>query len=91
MQPIWADGAYSGQKLRGWSQEHVGWRLEVVPRNTVSPASEVLLRRWVVERSFAWIGCNHRLAKDYERKVQTSECLMKVAMIRLALVRLRRD
>ena len=44
-----------------------------------------------MERSFAWIGRNRRLAKDYERKVQTSECLMKVAMIRLMLKRLGRD
>ena len=87
---IWADGAYSGKKLRRWCEEYAGWRLEVVPRNTVSPTFEVLPRRWVVERSFAWICRNRRLAKDYERKVQTSECLMKVAMIRLMLSRLAR-
>lgn len=62
-----------------------------MPRNTGSSTFEVLPRRWVVERSFAWIGRNRRLAKDYERKVQTSECLMKVAMIRLMLKRLGRD
>ncbi len=87
---IWADGAYAGEKLRAWCEEQTGWRLEVVPRNTGSSTFEVLPRRWVVERSFAWIGRNRRLAKDYERKVQTSECLMKVAMIRLMLARLCR-
>jgi putative transposase len=87
---IWADGAYAGRKLRAWCEEHTGWRLEVVPRDTGNSTFEALPRRWVVERSFAWIGRNRRLAKDYERKVQTSECLMKLAMIRLMLKRLGR-
>ena len=87
---IWADSAYAGEKLRRWCKEHTGWRVEVVARDTDSSTFEVLPRRWVVERSFAWIGRNRRLAKDYERKVQTSECLMKVAMIRLMLARLGR-
>jgi putative transposase len=85
---IWADGAYAGEKLRRWCEEHSGWRLEIVSHHVGSSTFEVLPRRWVVERSFAWISRNRRLAKDYERKMQTSECLMKVAMIRLMLRRL---
>ena len=50
-----------------------------------SSTLDVLPRRWVVERSFAWISCNRQVAKDYELKVQSSECLMKAAMIRLML------
>lgn len=88
---IWADSAYAGEKLRTWYQEHTGWRLEVVPRNSDSSTFEVLPRRWVVERSIAWLFRNRRLAKDYERKVQTSECWLKVAMIRLMLKRLGRS
>jgi putative transposase len=45
-------------------------------------------RRWVVERSFAWLSRNRRLAKDYERKVQTSETLIEIAASRLVLHRL---
>jgi putative transposase len=45
-------------------------------------------RRWVVERSFAWLIRNRRLAKDYERRVQTSETLIEVAVTRLVLRRL---
>jgi putative transposase len=45
-------------------------------------------RRWVLERSFAWLNRNRRLAKDYERRVQTSETLIEVAMIRLLVARL---
>src|SRR5260370_2475267 len=47
----------------------------------------VLPRRWVVERSLSWISRNRRLSKDYERKVQTSETLIQVAMIRLLIAR----
>ena len=87
---VWADGAYAGERLRGWCEEE-GWRLEVVLRNSGGPAFEVLPRRWVVERSLAWVCRSRRLAKDYERKVQTSECWMKVAMVRLMLWRLGRS
>lgn len=90
MKLIWADSAYAGEKLRKWCEEWTGWRLEIVSRNTDNSTFEVLPRRWVVERSIAWICRNRRLAKDYERKVQTSECWMKVAMIRLMLKRLGR-
>lgn len=90
MEMLWADSAYAGEKLRTWCAEHTGWRLEVVSRNTGSSTFKVLPRRWVVERSIAWLSRNRRLARDYERKVQTSECLMKVAMIRLMLKRLGR-
>ena len=88
---IWADSAYAGEKLRSWCAEHTGWQLEVVPRNFDSSTFEVVPRRWVVERSIAWISRNRRLAKDYERKVQTSECWLKVAMIRFMLKRLGRN
>ena len=90
MELIWADSAYAGEKLRTWCAEHTGWQLKVVPRNSDSSAFEVIHRRWVVERSIAWTCRNRRLAKDYERKVQTSECWLKVAMIRLMLKRLSR-
>ena len=51
---------------------------------------EVLPKRWIVERTFGWLGRNRRLAKDYEREVQTNETLIEVAMIRLILGRLAR-
>jgi putative transposase len=91
LERIWADSAYAGEKLRSWCAEHTGWQLEVVPRNSDSSTFAGIPRRWVVERSIAWICRNRRLAKDYERKVQTSECWLKVAMIRLMLKRLGRN
>jgi transposase len=91
LERIWADNAYAGEKLRSWCTEHTSWQLEVGPRNSDSSTFEVIPRRWVAERSIAWICRNRRLAKDYERKVQTSECWLKVAMIRLMLKQLGRN
>lgn len=50
----------------------------------------VLPKRWVVERTFGWLSRNRRVSKDYERKVQTSETLIQVAMVRLLLTRVGR-
>ena len=88
LKKIWADGAYSGKELTKWCEEQGGWELEVVERNQEAKGFEVLPKRWIVERTFGWIGRNRRLAKDYERKVQTSETLIEVAMMRLLLRRL---
>lgn len=85
---IWADGAYSGKKLADWCENQGGWRLEVVQRISSVAGFSVLPRRWVVERTFAWLSKQRRLGKDYEKKVQTSETFMQVATIRLMLRRL---
>lgn len=88
---VWADGADAGEKLGKWCEEHTGWLLEIVPRGIGCSTFEVLPRRWLVEQSIACICRNRRLAKGYERKVQTSDGWLKVAMIRLMLKRLGRD
>jgi putative transposase len=88
LKKIWADGAYGGEKLARWCEEQGGWRLEVVERDRATKGFEILPKRWIVERTFSWLRRDRRLAKDYERKVQTSETLIEVAMIRLVLGRL---
>ncbi len=90
LKKIWADGAYGGEKLARWCKEQGGWEIEVVERDKEAKGFEVVPKRWVVERTFGWLVRNRRLAKDYERKVQTSETLIEVAMIRLMLRRLAR-
>ena len=62
----------------------------VVERDKGAKGFEVLPKRWIVERTFGWLSTERRLTKDYERKAQTSETLIKVAMIRLILRRLAR-
>ena len=90
LKKIWADGAYTGEKLAGWLEERGGWKLEIAERDREARGFEVLPKRWIVERTFSWLIRNRRLSKDYERRVQTSETLIEVAMIRLLLRRLAR-
>src|SRR5215208_2269400 len=93
LKKIWADGAYTGEKLVSWCKEQGKWELEIVGRSSSSMDTEgfaVLPRRWIVERTFGWLIRNRRLSKDYERKVQSSETFIEVAMIRLILTRLAR-
>ncbi len=85
---IWADGAYTSGKLARWCREYGSWELEIVERDPEVQGFAVQPRRWVVERSFAWLVRNRRLRIDDERKVQTSETLIEVAFIRLLLRRL---
>lgn len=90
LKKIWADAAYRGQELADWCQTEGGWDLEVVERTPGIRGFSVVPRRWVVERTLSWISRNRRMSKDYERKVQTSETLIQVAMIRLLIARLER-
>lgn len=79
-------------RLKGaWCQAEGEWDLEVVERTPGTRGFSSVPRRWVVERSFGWLSRKRRLSKDYERKVQTSETLIQVAMIRLLLTRLGRS
>jgi len=85
---IWADGGYAGA-LVAWAAAR--WRcvVEIVKR-TEAHVFKVLPRRWVVERTFGWLGRYRRLNRDYERQAHTGETMVYLAMIRLMLVRLAR-
>jgi putative transposase len=84
---IWADGGYSGRLVR-WVAALCGWALRIVKRCDVG--FQVLPKRWIVERTFAWLGRYRRLSKDYEALPETSEALIYVAMIHLMVRRLAR-
>jgi transposase len=84
------DAAYRGHDLADWCKAVGDWELEVVQRTPGTRGLAVQPKRWVVERTFSWIGRNRRMRKDCERKVQTSETLIEVAMIRLLVARLGR-
>ncbi len=86
---VWADGGYGG-KLVEWLKGWCGWTLEIVRKLSDQAGFEVLPRRWVVERTFAWLGHSRRLSKDYEELVENSEGFIQIAMIRLMLHRLCR-
>lgn len=84
---IWADGGYAGQLLV-WALVSGGWVLDVVKRPVAAKGFAVLPKRWIVERTFAWLGRCRRLSKDYEALPETSEAWIHVAMIHLMLKRL---
>ncbi len=88
---IWADGGYRGPKLAEKFKKIASWKLEIVKRNDDASGFEVLPRRWVVERTFAWMGRNRRLAKDFEKIVETSMAYIEIAMIQLMVRRLARS
>lgn len=85
---IWADGGYRG-KLITWVAETCAWLLQIVLRKDDLKGFQVLPRRWVVERTFAWVCRNRRLSKDYERLAESEEAFCYYSMIHLMLRRLR--
>jgi putative transposase len=82
---IWADGGYAGQLIE-WAKRLGRWTLQIVKRTEAGFA--VLPKRWIVERTFAWLGKYRRLSKDYETLTQSSESMIRIAMINLMLHRL---
>ena len=85
---IWADGGYRG-KLIKWAAVNFLLVLEIVKRSDDVKGFQVLPRRWVVERTFAWLNKQRRLSKDYERECQTSEAWIYLAMINVMLNRIK--
>jgi putative transposase len=87
---IWADAGYAG-KLIEWTRQLGGWVLEIVKRSDDVKGFKVLPHRWVVERTFGWLGRYRRLSKDYEELTESSEAMIRIAMINLMLHRLHRE
>ena len=81
---IWADGGYAG-KLIAWVKDICGWRLEIVKRSDDAKGFEVVPKRGIVERTFAWLYGYRRWSKDYEYLVSSSENMIYIAMIQLML------
>lgn len=87
LERIWADAGYGGQ-LIAWVRDEAGWELEVVAKPPGQTTFVVLPKRWIVERTFAWLGKCRRLSKDYEHLVTSSAAFIRLAMIGLMLKRL---
>jgi putative transposase len=88
---LWADQAYAGDLITWvWSPPWRHVRLEIVKRPEGTKGFLLLPKRWIVERTFAWLGRYRRLSKDYEYLTQTSETMIRVAMIHLMVRRLAR-
>ena len=80
---IWADGAYVSIVEKVHKQ--FGWTLEIVRRPDGIKGFQILPRRWVVERTFGWLGRYRRLARDYEHTVLSSEAMTYIASVRRML------
>lgn len=87
---LWADGGYAGT-LIAWAKETWNIDLEIVKRSDTVKGFVVLSKRWIVERTLAWISRCRRLAKDYERLTKTAETMIYLAMTRLMLTRIARS
>jgi putative transposase len=96
---VWADAAYTG-RFREWVREERGWRVEVSRHpdrqlwryglEEKPRGFQVLPRRWVIQRTFSWLGQARRLAKDYKRLPETVVAMIYWAMSRIMLRRLAR-
>ena len=88
LKKLWADGTYAGTFVE--EAARLGIDVEITTRLSDCPGFQLLPRRWVSERTFAWLGNYRRLSKDYEYWVYTSDVMIYAAMVHLMLRRLAR-
>jgi putative transposase len=87
---VFADSAYARNQLPAWVQATFGWVLQTVLRPVHAKGFIVLPKRWIVERTFAWLTRYRRNSRDYERNPETSEAIIYITMISLMSRRLTR-
>ncbi len=85
---IYGDGGYQGPKAARAAAKTGCWTIEIVGRRPTAVGFEVLPKRWIVERTFAWLSRFRRLARDFERYARTVAAFIRLAMIRIMLKRL---
>ena len=86
LKTIWADGAYAGQLIE-WVNAWCGWTLEIVKRLKDVAGFTPLRKRWIVERTIAWLNLSRRLSKDYEYLEASSEAMVRISAVRFMLHR----
>ena len=78
---VFADGGYAGDKLRSALAKIGTWTLEIIKRSDAAKGFKLLPRRWVVERTIAWLSRNRRLAKDFERTIESATTWLFIASV----------
>ena len=92
LEKVWADQKYNNRSLDKWlEQTEAPYQVEVVERPAGAKGFVKLPRRWVVERTFAWLGRYRRHSRDYERRTDSSESMIKISSIHSMLKRLKTD
>jgi transposase len=87
---VFADGGYAGDKLKGELEKVGNWEIEIVKRSDTAKGFVLLPRRWVVERTIAWLNRNRRLAKDVEASIESAMAWLYIASVKLMSRRLAR-
>jgi transposase len=87
---VFADGGYAGQKLTKALASIGRWTIEIVKRSDAVKGFKLLPRRWVVERTIAWLNRNRRLAKDFEATIESAETWLMIASVKMLSRRLAR-
>lgn len=85
---VLVDGGYQGDVFATWVAKQLGWAVEVAKRTDDTAGFVVIPKRWVVERTLAWLCRNRRLSKDYERRTECSEAWIYLASIYIGINRL---
>jgi transposase len=85
---VFADGGYAGEKLKAALDGQGDWTIEIIKRSDTAKGFELLPRRWVVERTLAWLNRNRRLAKDFEATIESSVAWLQLASVQLMARRL---
>ena len=89
LEKVLGDHVYGYEGLPLWTEANTRFRLEITGKKPGEKGFQVVKWRWVVERTFAWLGRYRRNSRDYEKLPQTSEAMLKVSGIQLLLQRLR--
>ena len=85
---LFADSVYNGPNLRDALAKFGNWTIEIVKRAADAAGFKLLPRRWVVERTLAWLNRNHRLAKDFETSIASAKAWVYIASVQLLIRRL---
>ena|SRR5271166_2824852 len=91
LRTVYADNKYHNYELYDWVDDNVNYQLQIVRRPKDAEGFVHLPQRWVVERTFSWLGRSRRLSKDCEKRTDTSAAMVKIAMIHLMVRRLAWD
>jgi len=88
---LFADGGYAGDKLRDALRGIGTWTVQIIKRSDATKGFELLPRRWVVERTLAWLSRNRRLAKDFEQTIASATAWLFIASVQLFARRITRS